>query len=116
MTAERVFVRRDGPKTMLQTPYDGPYKVVSRDDKVFVVQVHGETKSITIDRLKPAYVLAEPDVDEEPAGCVTGRSRSIKAEEPQQSKRVPFLQGRQSEMNTRPRRKVRFPERFQAGL
>lgn len=83
-------------------------EVVSRGDKAFVVQVHGETKSISINRLKPAYITSEPDVDEEPAGCVTG------TDGPKQNGRGPPLRGQRGEVAARPKSKVRFPERFQA--
>ncbi|XP_018325108.1 uncharacterized protein LOC108736974 [Agrilus planipennis] len=53
-TASQVFVRHDEPKGPLQQPYDGPFKVVSRAEKVFVVCVRGQNIKILINRLKPA--------------------------------------------------------------
>lgn len=58
-TAEQVFVRHDGPRAMLQAPYDGPYPVVSRTDKLFVVRVRGRDITVSIDRIKPAYILLD---------------------------------------------------------
>jgi cleavage and polyadenylation specificity factor subunit 1 len=43
----------------LQNPYKGPYKVIKRGAKSFVVQIGTETKSITVDRLKPMPTVEE---------------------------------------------------------
>ncbi|CAD6224300.1 GSCOCG00011768001-RA-CDS, partial [Cotesia congregata] len=67
-TASHVFVRYDGPKQPLQLPYTGPYPVISRSDKSFVVNIAGKNSTITIDRLKPAYMMSsdieEPELEE----------------------------------------------------
>ena len=54
-----VFVRHDASKAILQQPYDGPYVVVSRNSKTFTVDINGKHKVITINRLKPAFVIAD---------------------------------------------------------
>lgn len=51
----KVFVRVDKVKTGLQAPYEGPYEVVRRFRKYDVIDVNGKNKSISIDRLKPAF-------------------------------------------------------------
>jgi len=51
----QVFVRVDKVKTGLQAPYDGPYTVVRRFRKFFVIQMKDRNESISIDRLKPAF-------------------------------------------------------------
>ena len=55
-TATHVFVRRDAVKSPLQPPYDGPYKVLSRADKYYTLQLPTRQDAIAIDRLKPAYL------------------------------------------------------------
>ena len=55
-TAEFVFVRRDAQKSPLQKPYDGPYEVVERAPKHFVLQFGNRQDSVSIDRLKPAHL------------------------------------------------------------
>lgn len=114
-TAEQVFVRHDGPRTMLQAPYEGPYAVVSRSDKVFVVRMHGKDKTISIDRIKPAYLLSENDIGGSGPAESTTRNRDAETDRrgAREDARLPL---RQDERTTRAGRKVRFPDRFQAGL
>ncbi|CAH4035040.1 unnamed protein product [Pieris brassicae] len=61
-TCEYVFVRIDAVKKPLQAPYDGPYRVLKRDSKIFTLQLPNREMNISIDRLKPAYTIAEQDV------------------------------------------------------
>ena len=54
--ARFVFVRRDAHKPPLQTPYDGPFPVVSRHTKHFLLDIGGRQGKVSIDRLKPALL------------------------------------------------------------
>ncbi|KZC14910.1 hypothetical protein WN55_07941, partial [Dufourea novaeangliae] len=56
--AEYVFLRNDTVRGILQPPYDGPYKVLNRGTRTFSVSIRGKSITVTIDRLKPAYLLA----------------------------------------------------------
>uniref|UniRef100_A0A6V7KQZ7 Integrase catalytic domain-containing protein n=1 Tax=Bracon brevicornis TaxID=1563983 RepID=A0A6V7KQZ7_9HYME len=66
-TCTHVFVRNDkSDRTALQAPYEGPFRVVSRSEKYFVVTApfygrgaHLKDIPISIDRLKPAFILAD---------------------------------------------------------
>lgn len=58
---EHVFVRVDAVKKPLQPAYDGPYPVLIRNSKMFTIQLPGRKAVISIDRLKPAYILQEPE-------------------------------------------------------
>ena len=49
----------DGIKRPLEQPYSGPYHAVCRSDKCFTVNVSGRDKTVSVDRLKPAFMLAE---------------------------------------------------------
>ena len=51
-----MYVRKDSHKHPLQRPYDGPYRVVSKSDKYFTLYVKGRTETVSIDRLKTAFV------------------------------------------------------------
>ncbi|GFQ63982.1 pro-Pol polyprotein [Trichonephila clavata] len=54
-TCSHVFVRHDAVKKLLQTPYDGPYLVLKRTEKMFIIEQNGKQSTINIDRLKPAF-------------------------------------------------------------
>lgn len=63
-TATHVFVRHDAQRRPLQQPYDGPYPVVSRNDKTFAIQVRDRLVTVSVDRLKPAYILNDEVVEQ----------------------------------------------------
>ncbi|KOB64947.1 Pol polyprotein, partial [Operophtera brumata] len=54
-----IFIRNDMLKKSLCPTYDGPYRVLSRKKKVFEIQLPNRISFVSIDRLKPAYVLNE---------------------------------------------------------
>jgi len=56
-TASHVFLRQGALRGILQAPYVGPYRVLHRGDKTYTIEVQGAAKTVSIDRLKPAYVL-----------------------------------------------------------
>nr|CAX83701.1 pol polyprotei [Schistosoma japonicum] len=55
-----VWIRCDKIKAPLSPPFEGPFKVISRKPKYFVIQKQGNIDSVCIDRLKPAYLDNEP--------------------------------------------------------
>lgn len=60
-TCSHVFLRCDGIRANLDPPYQGPYRVIKRiDDRVFILEIDGAEKRVSVDRLKPAYIL-KPD-------------------------------------------------------
>lgn len=65
-----VFLRIDAVKPPLQPRYEGPYAVLERREKTFKVQRDNSTVWISIDRLKPAFVIREdPVADHTYAAC-----------------------------------------------
>ena len=52
--ATHVFVRRDAHRAPLDRPYTGPYRVISRSEKTFTLDLGNRQDSVSIDRLKPA--------------------------------------------------------------
>lgn len=68
-TCEYVFVRDEVHKP-LKPAYNGPYRVLKRGTKVYTVQLLNRKANISIDRLKPAYVLHATDpLDTRSSAC-----------------------------------------------
>ena len=59
-----VFVRKDRVRHPLESPYDGPYKVLDRTDKFFTLDFGGRKDTVSLDRLKPAYLEISPEEPE----------------------------------------------------
>jgi len=57
--AEHVFLYHDGPKGMLQLPYDEPFTVISRNDKNFIIRIHDKSITVSIYRIKPTYLFSD---------------------------------------------------------
>ncbi|KAI5731471.1 hypothetical protein M8J77_010485 [Diaphorina citri] len=57
-----VYLRLDGVKPSLQRPYTGPYKVLSRSDKTFRIDVRSRQVLVSRDRVKPAYTSDHSDL------------------------------------------------------
>lgn len=64
--SDYVFLRNDKIKKGLDPSYFGPFKVLSRSRKHFTIQINGKTEIVSIDRLKPAYIINE-NVSSEPS-------------------------------------------------
>lgn len=60
-----VFLRHDGVRKPLQNPYDGPFKVLKREHKTFDIDINGRAVTISLDRLKPAFLPTDV-----PKNCV----------------------------------------------
>ena len=84
-TCSHVFLRVDAVRKPLQPPYTGPFKVLRRTPKYFVINQKNKSISVSIDRLKPAFLESElqatptpqPAVNEPPRRYTTSeRSRS----------------------------------------
>lgn len=72
-----VFVRIDMVKKPLQRPYEGPFKVLHRGDKCFDLLIKGKSQRVTIDRIKPAFIVEE-DVEELKKTVVTPSGHRIR--------------------------------------
>ncbi|GFX44939.1 gag-Pol polyprotein [Trichonephila clavipes] len=73
-----VLVRVKGLKPSLTAPYQGPFEVLSRTNKYFTIKINDRTSTISIDRLKPAFLLndtdstkALPSTEKSPSGCTS---------------------------------------------
>ncbi|CAH8289554.1 unnamed protein product [Schistosoma intercalatum] len=75
-TCKFVFVLVDAVKKPLKQPYEGPYKVIKRTQKYFIISRNGNKQTISIDRIKPAFyeatqVKEDNAVDNQPLSPVT---------------------------------------------
>ncbi|GFT42813.1 retrovirus-related Pol polyprotein from transposon 412, partial [Trichonephila clavipes] len=58
-TCSHIFLRYDKVNPPLTPPYTGPHLVISRNDKNFIIDLNGKQSTVSIDRIKPAYLLAD---------------------------------------------------------
>jgi hypothetical protein len=58
-TCRSVWIRNDRTRRSLDPPFIGPFPVLQRDSKFFVLKVFGKDQSVSIDRLKPAFLEGE---------------------------------------------------------
>jgi hypothetical protein len=56
-----VFLRQDPTRRALESPYSGPYKVLSRREKTLQLLVRGRPITVSAERAKPAYILSGND-------------------------------------------------------
>lgn len=50
------FIRNDAVLPALTPPYSGPYLIQERFDKFYKMLVDGKSTTVSIDRLKPAFL------------------------------------------------------------
>ena len=110
-TCTHVFVRRDAVRKPLQAPYDGPFKVLSRSAKHFVLQLNNRKDTVSIDRLKCAHL----DVDNDPHSVPPTPKQSVPEIDP--TSRVHNGQNTNSSdilpmRTTRSGRSVHWPKRY----
>ncbi len=58
-----VFVRCDHVQKPLQPPYKGPYLVLERAAKYYKLDVNGKSDTVSLDRLKVAYLDTDNSID-----------------------------------------------------
>lgn len=68
-SSSHVFVRNDTVQPPLMQPYDGPYEVLQRYEKKYKLQLPRRTAVISLDRLKPAYILKDSDEASQKSNC-----------------------------------------------
>ncbi|KAG6448445.1 hypothetical protein O3G_MSEX005483 [Manduca sexta] len=80
-TCDHVFLREDASRGSLQPAYSGPHEVLSRGDKIFKILFKNKAVTVSIDRIKPAFILSDhndetsPDIPKE---YVTRSGRRVK--------------------------------------
>ena len=103
-----VWVRTDSIRKPLQAPYTGPYKVLNRNDKVFKLDYHGKTKTVSIDRLKVAYLDDDIVTNSDDAYKVTKSLPESKIT----TENLPKISPEPPLRVTRSGRHVRWPSRY----
>ena len=69
-SCSHVWMRIDRVRRSLEAPYSGPHAVVNRFPKYFTLDLPRGITSVSIDRLKPAYIRTpDPDNSPVPEGC-----------------------------------------------
>ncbi|XP_035212963.1 uncharacterized protein LOC118186903 [Stegodyphus dumicola] len=104
-TCSHVFLRLDRVKKPLAPPYEGPFLVLQRTPKYFNLSIKNRQVSISVDRLKPAYVL-------QPNELLLPTSKSDHTSVPSKQTSVPSQQLEQPKKSTRCGRQVKLPVRF----
>ncbi|CAH8610157.1 unnamed protein product [Schistosoma curassoni] len=106
-----VFIRRDNVQRPLQPAYDGPFKVIKRDDKTITVDKAGKTDVISIDRVKPAFIEAyDQPVHTDTAKTVESSKRQF------QSSTTSTNTNKENPVTTKSGRRVRWPQRYVAAI
>lgn len=86
-TTSHVFMRLDHVRKPLDPPYSGPHKVLERRSKHFKLDVSGKETTVSVDRLKPAYMLTNTET-------------------------TPLSTSSEGEKRTRSGRRVHFPDYY----
>lgn len=113
-----VFVRNDMVRRSLQPPYDGPYRVISRNDKIYKIQVKDRQVNISIDRLKPAYILEEDETNSKNVANESGNRthNSVRHSTNNQSQNIAQsnndVEINKEKRTTRSGRVIKMPVRF----
>lgn len=55
--SKHVFIRTDRVKKPLKPSFDGPFQVFKRYEKFYTLNVKDKGMNLSLDRLKPAYLL-----------------------------------------------------------
>lgn len=59
-SCKQVFIKQESIKG-LQSTYKGPFDIVKKYEKYFIINIKNKEEKISIDRLKPAYYISEDD-------------------------------------------------------
>jgi hypothetical protein len=107
-TATHVFVREDAVRGALTTAYTGPHAVIERGDKVYKIRVNGKERTISVDRLKPAYTLEDSNYN-------TGNKPENKEKEKKEKENThpqKTIERNKTGIRTRSGRQVIFPDYY----
>jgi transposase InsO family protein len=72
-TSDHIFLREDASRGPLTPAYSGPHKVLARGDKVFRILINGREVTVSINRIKPAFILSDRNDDIIPPTITTNK-------------------------------------------
>ena len=110
-TCTHVFVRQDHVQKPLDMPYKGPYRVIRRARKYFVLDLDGRQDTVSLDRLKPAFMNHSRDDRDDPVpDDADPELKDPESAEPAntESLKIPLMPRR-----TRSGRTVQTPKRYE---
>ncbi|XP_046405385.1 uncharacterized protein LOC124170603 [Ischnura elegans] len=99
-TCTHVFLRDDTVRGSLRPPYTGPYRVINRDNKNFTLLIKNNNITVSIDRVKPAFILADDLPAADPAGDAASKEPTLSSPD------------KPPTVTTRYGRRVHFPDRY----
>lgn len=111
-----VFLRDDTVRKPLKKPYDGPYLVVKRDDKIFDLKIKERIVKVSIDRVKTAFISNEqPPISQDDQTTNENANKAAKEAKDAPAANKAAKEAKNEPVNTtRSGRAVRFPKRFQS--
>ncbi|UYV84107.1 hypothetical protein LAZ67_X001199 [Cordylochernes scorpioides] len=114
--SDQVFLRINRIRKPLEPYYEGPYPVLEKSDKFFTLKIKDREVKISIDRLKPAYILGTLDQPASSGDPIIPASR----EDPigPSSKPQPSKPGVRFELpkETRSGRRIKTPSRYNESI
>lgn len=116
-TATHVFIREDAVRGALQSAYTGPHAVLQKNEKYYTILVKNKPLTVSIDRLKPAFLLEE-NTHAESAKENKSPEKESNKDESKQNKSKESKENKNKESKdddvkyTRSGRRVRFPDHY----
>jgi hypothetical protein len=111
LTSSHVLVRVDGVKKPLNPPYEGPFEVTKRLSKFYVILRNGKAETVSIDRLKPAFIESD-NPSRQPLSSNQEPEKSVTTAKKYKRKSGPRQPTNSQPRFTRTGRVVRSPDRF----
>jgi len=59
LTCSHVMLSNEHKRHSLDAPWTGPWKIFRRGPKTYTIDWKGKAYTVSVDRLQPAYVLAD---------------------------------------------------------